>query len=34
MPKKEEKKHDELVNVEHALTTTEVFIEIYDYSSP
>jgi len=29
MPKKEEKKHDELVNVEHALTTTEVFIEKY-----
>ena len=29
MPKKEEKKHDELANVEHALTTTEVFIEKY-----
>ena len=29
MPKKEEKKHDELVNVEHALTTTEAFIEKY-----
>jgi len=29
MSKKEETKHDELVNVEHALTTTEVFIEKY-----
>ncbi|MDP4240509.1 MAG: tetratricopeptide repeat protein [Bacteroidota bacterium] len=29
MSKKEEKKHDELVNVEHALTSTEVFIEKY-----
>ena len=29
MAKKEEKKHDELINVEHALTTTEVFIEKY-----
>jgi len=29
MSKQEEKKHDELVNVEHALTTTEVFIEKY-----
>lgn len=29
MSKKEDKKHDELVNVEHALTSTEVFIEKY-----
>ncbi|MDR3651915.1 MAG: tetratricopeptide repeat protein [Paludibacter sp.] len=29
MSKKEEKKHDELVNVEHALTSTEAFIEKY-----
>ena len=29
MAKKEEKKHDELVNVEHALTSTEAFIEKY-----
>jgi len=29
MPKKEDKKHDELINVEHALTSTEVFIEKY-----
>jgi len=29
MSKKEEKKHDELVNVEHALNSTEAFIEKY-----
>ena len=29
MSKKEEKKHDELENVQHALTTTEAFIEKY-----
>jgi tetratricopeptide (TPR) repeat protein len=29
MSKKEEKKHDELVNVENALTSTEAFIEKY-----
>jgi len=29
MSKKDEKKHDELVNVENALTNTEVFIEKY-----
>ena len=29
MAKKEEKKQDELINVEHALTTTELFIEKY-----
>jgi tetratricopeptide (TPR) repeat protein len=29
MSKKEDKKHDELVNVEHALTSTEAFIEKY-----
>ena len=29
MSNKEEKKHDDLVNVEHALTSTEVFIEKY-----
>ncbi|MDD4969641.1 MAG: tetratricopeptide repeat protein [Paludibacter sp.] len=29
MSKKEDTKHDELVNVEHALTSTEVFIEKY-----
>lgn len=29
MSKKDEKKHDELVNVEHALTSTEAFIEKY-----
>ena len=29
MSNKEEKKHDELVNVEHALTSTEAFIEKY-----
>lgn len=29
MAKKEEKKHEELANVEHALTSTEAFIEKY-----
>ena len=29
MSKQEDKKHDELINVEHALTSTEVFIEKY-----
>jgi len=29
MPNKGDKKHDELINVEHALTSTEVFIEKY-----